>query len=300
MSRRLAVVAALVFAAAAARPARAYVRATAQKSLLPSFWDSGCQVVTIYTNGYTDMSTDEIAKSIAAAAHAWSPEVVTCPDGAGSDGGAGHPSFEIITQLASGGSVPNVGPDGQNVLVFQTETWDHNPDAIALTSRNTDPSGRIFDADIEVNVAGAWKWANLDPNASSHVSGNFDLQTALTHEFGHFLGLAHTCYNPDPDGDSGPPPLDDQGRPSPFCSYATDHGEVMWYQVDPGSTAKRVLSADDARGVCSIYPPGVAAATCAADQPDDGCGCRTSGHGAGATAAWLALAALATTRRRRR
>lgn len=297
MTRRLAAVAGLVVAALAARPARAYVRATAQQSQLPSFWDSGCQVVTIYTNGYTGMTSDEIAKSIAAAAHAWSPEMVTCPDSAGADGGSGHPSFEIITQLAPDGPPPNIGPDGKNVLVFQTETWEHYGDAIALTSRNTDPSGRIFDADMEVNATGSWQWANLDPDASGHVSSFFDLQTALTHEFGHFLGLGHTCYSP---YDPPPRPVDDQGQPAPDCvDGIPEQAAVMWYQVDPGNTTKRALTADDARGVCAIYPPNAPATTCAANLPDDGCGCRTGGDGAGTGAALLALAALVTARRRR-
>ena len=275
------------------------MRATAQGTQLPSFWDSGCQVVTIYTNGYTGMTADEIAKSVAAAAHAWSPETVTCPDSTG-DGGTGHPSFEIITQLASGGPVPTVGPDGKNVLIFQTETWDHYGEAIALTSRNTDPSGRIFDADIEVNATGTWAWANLDPNSSGHLSESYDLQTALTHEFGHFLGLGHTCFSP---YDQPPHPVDDQGQLTPNCSDSVTEqvaAAVMWFEVDKDSTAKRVLTADDARGVCAIYPPDAPPATCAANLPDDGCGCRTGGTGAGTGAALLAVAALVTSRRRRR
>ncbi len=294
--------AALALALANAPPARAYVRATAQQSGLPSFWASGCEVVTIYTNGYTGMTTDEIAKSIGAAAHAWSPEAVTCPDGAASDAGTGHPSFEIITQLASGGPVPAVGPDGKNALVFQTKNWEYNDSVIALTSRNTDPSGRIFDADIEVNADGAtFVWANMDPNAAPPTRRDLyqiDLQRALTHEFGHFLGLAHTCYN----AQAGEPPtVDDQGQASPQCPYGTPEqmAAVMWYFVDPNLVGKRVLTVDDARGVCAIYPPDAPARACAANQPDDGCGCRVGASGGGTTAALLALAALARARRRR-
>jgi MYXO-CTERM domain-containing protein len=256
-------------------------------------------VVSIYTNGYAGMTTDEIAKSIAAAAHAWSPEEVTCPDSAAVDGGAGHPSFEIITQLASGGPPPSVGPDGKNVLIFQTESWDHLGEAIALTSRNTDPSGRIFDADIEVNATGTYEWANLDPNSSGHVGYAYDLQTALTHEFGHFLGLAHTCNSP---YDPAPNPVDDQGQRTPNCDELVSEqvsGAVMWYEVLANSTAKRVLTEDDARGVCAIYPPNAPARSCAANLPDDGCGCRTGGRGAPAGSALLALAGLLAARRRR-
>jgi MYXO-CTERM domain-containing protein len=301
VSRRgLLLAAALGLALAAPRPARAYVRARAQQSDLPSFWDASCAIVTIYLNGFTGMSADEVAKSIGAAAHAWSPEVVTCP-GPG-DAGAGHPSFEIIPQLAGAGPAPSVGPDGRNIVVFQTQTWAYG-DAIALTSRNTDPSGRIFDADIEVNATGAVTWANLDPGATAqHVSGSIDLQTAITHEFGHFLGLAHTCYH---DGFDPPPrPVDDQGNPSPDCTDDTipQAAAVMWYQVEPDSTFKRVIAQDDARGVCAIYPPDAVLPACAANFPDDGCGCRAgAGDGpAGPAAALLALAALLSVRRRAR
>ena len=39
----------------------------------------------------------------------------------------------------------------------------------------------------------------------------------------------------------------------------------MWYKVEPGATNKRVITADDARGVCAIYPPSAAAPTCDAE-----------------------------------
>ncbi len=58
----------------------------------------------------------------------------------------------------------------------------------------------------------------------------------------------------------------------------------MWYFVEPGTTDKRVLSTDDARGVCAIYPPDAIVPACAANLPDDGCGCRTAAH----TAPWPA------------
>ena len=42
-------------------------------------------------------------------------------------------------------------------------------------------------------------WANYDPGATipgSHGMVPIDLQAAITHEFGHFIGLDHTCHGP--------------------------------------------------------------------------------------------------------
>jgi hypothetical protein len=269
---------ALALVSTTSAPALAYVRAVAEQSGLSSFWSSSCEILTINVNGYTGMSRDEIAKSIAAAAHAWSPDVVTCP--AANDGGiaTGHPTFEIIPQIDTSGSVPNVGPDGHNVLIFQTETWAYL-DAIAVTSRNTDPSGRIFDADIEVNATAdsGIIWANLDPCSAPAKGGQdrIDLQEAITHEFGHFVGLAHTCYH---EGYDPPPrPLDDQGRLSRYCMDGIpEQSAVMWYMVDPNTTTKRVITTDDARGLCAIYAPESAVPLCTANLPNDGCGCTTA------------------------
>jgi len=301
--RRAVALAALAMVLAAPASSRAYVRARAAQSPQLTFWDAGCQVVTIYLNGFTEMSSDEVAKSIAAAAHAWSPDAVTCPDATGDGGtGSGHPTFEIITQMGSG-PAPSKGADGINAVIFRPDQWPAvYLDAIAVTSRNTDSSGRIFDADIEVNAStNQYGWANLDPNASVHGDAAIDLQSAMTHEFGHFLGLAHTCYH---EGADPPPrPNDDQGRPSPDCEDGVglpEEAAVMWYKVEPGAANKRVITSDDARGVCAIYPPNAVAPVCAANLPEDGCACRTSGAPRGVAAALAALLALVAAGRRRR
>ena len=195
--------AALVVVLASAGPARAYVRATEQHSQLPTFWTSSCEIVTIYTNGFAQMTTDEVAKSIAAAAHAWSPELVTCPKSANSDAGSGHPSFENH-------HATRVWRRRPERRAGREERGDFSDGELGLLRRRYCPDtpkyrpvGAHFDADIEVNAATIdFVWANLDPNSPPARGGQdqIDLRAAITHEFGHFLGLAHTCFDLGPDG----------------------------------------------------------------------------------------------------
>ncbi|HEY4394633.1 MAG TPA: hypothetical protein VGP64_11245 [Polyangia bacterium] len=274
------------------RPAAAYFRSvTTATPANPLYWPSSCETVTIYLNGFTDMTSDEVAKSIGAAAAAWGPDQVTCPSVTG-DGGNGSPYFQIIPQLSTGGSVPGAAIDHKNSIIFQTTNFDEGTEVLAFTSVTKEPSGQIIDADIEINaVPGATPLGNLDPGSPPPQNGQFrvDLQTLMTHEFGHFLGLAHTCIAPY-GGDIGdtPPP----GTPS--CNGAAPEAlaAVMYPIIETESIAKRVLAADDAAGVCAIYPPKLDPHSCAQNTPDDGCGCAEagSGSGAGPGAALLALA----------
>lgn len=168
---------------------------------------------------------------------------------------------------------------------------------VALTSVLYDPgTGRIFDADIELNgwdglEAGnvmatppshGWYFTCADPPAASctkygeDVCASIDLRNTLTHEAGHFIGLAHPC------GDKGEVP----------CTNAPPAGEIPWAErtMYPntfiGDFGKRDLSPDDVAGVCAIYPP-----------PSGGSGC---GSGGAAGAISILLAALALRRRRPR
>jgi MYXO-CTERM domain-containing protein len=163
---------------------------------------------------------------------------------------------------------------------------------VALTSVLYEPqSGRIVDADMEVNgwdgVAGAIPSPPGSPlhgwyftcagvtgtECTSYGQGGchyMDLQNTVTHEAGHFLGLAHPC----------------EGA---ACNNRPDlAATTMFPSTAPGDVEKLSLSGDDVAGVCAIYP-----------EESGGSGC-SSGGAAGALAAVAALAAAALRRRRER
>jgi hypothetical protein len=107
-----------------------------------------------------------------------------------------------------------------NIVLFRDDAWPYDPQALALTTMSFDKdTGEIFDGDME-----------LDSALYDFTTGDmgFDLLSVVTHEAGHFLGLAHS-----PDADA-----------TMFASYGGD------------STALRDLGADDRAGICAIYPPG--------------------------------------------
>ncbi len=263
----------------------------------PLFWEGKtCVTLDIYWNGWKKMPIVEVGRALGAAAHTWSPSAVTCP----SADQASHPYLEIVPSLAPEAATAKAdGRDAHNVLVFRTTGWlaDMLPaEAIAVTTKTNKKDGRIVDMDIEVD-AEFFDWANLDPGAlaDGSTSDKFDLQTVITHELGHFLGLAHVC-NAGNDDDT----VDDQGRLVPWCDPslpAEIRDAVMHAVVEAGEISKRELSSDDVAGICAIYPASENPRTCALDLPDDGCGCALGaapGGGAG-----LALAVLVFIGRRR-
>jgi hypothetical protein len=147
---RLLIAALLVSATLPGRTAEAYVRSVSDAGY-PLKWSSSCETVTIYLNGFSAMTPDEVAKSIGAAAAAWGPDSVTCPADVG-DGGNGHPYFEILPQMATGGAGAVDPKDGKNSIIFQTATWDISPEALAFTIVSREPNGHIVDADMEINA----------------------------------------------------------------------------------------------------------------------------------------------------
>jgi len=116
----------------------------------------------------------------------------------------------------------NTDQGNANILMFRENKWPYenaeNSLARTTVTYNKD-TGEILDADLEIN---ATYEITLDP--ASQVTT--DLLTILTHEIGHFLGIAH----------------------SPFESA------VMFAYSAPGM-AKTQLTDDDIDAVCSLYPP---------------------------------------------
>lgn len=125
----------------------------------------------------------------------------------------------------------NTGERGRNV-VGVAPTWKYQGGsetlALATLTFNAD-SGEVFDVDLEVNGTIPWSFSETPPT----VEGQHDLQTVLTHEVGHVLGIAH----------------------------ASDPTATMFNFYTPGTTELRTLEADDQNAVCAIYPSRVERST---------------------------------------
>jgi hypothetical protein len=172
-----------------------------------------------------------------------------------------------------------------NVLLFRDDFWPHTTDTgggtadtLALTTVTYDvDKGDIYDADIEVNTANNHFTTSDDPGPD-----DVDLLSVLTHEAGHFLGLAHSA---------------DQSTMYPDYMLGTD--------------AIRTLAADDQNAICTAYPPnrqptgactGIPrhgfAPECATEQTYARCAASPTPGGAAGSAGAIALVlALAAARR---
>jgi hypothetical protein len=150
-------------------------------------------------------------------------------------------------------------PGGYHLIVFRDSGWEYDDptSTLALTTVTYGvDSAVLFDAEIEVNSHDHVLTTKLPA-----PPGAFDLQTILTHEAGHFLGLAH----------------------------ATNDTAVMYAYYGQNS---RELTADDIAGLCAAYPPQPGAGALA-------CAFGPSRSGTMPVAIGAALLALAWARRRR-
>lgn len=174
------------------------------------------------------------------------------------------------------------------------DTAENGDATLALTTTTYNQStGEILDADMELNgwdgngastsTASSHGWYftctdSLQTLCSIFGQGDctyIDLRNTVTHEAGHFIGLAHA---PRPQNPALPVP-------------------TMYAFSTPGNLDMRSLEQDDIDGLCAIYPAGKAAVTCVSPSKSGGC---ASGEGAGITALLLAGAALLPRLRRRR
>ena len=141
--------------------------------------------------------------------------------------------------------------------------------------------GEVVEADVEVNAdptaTPAFNWADLDVTTTN---GFHDLQNALTHEMGHFIGLDHTCWLSSPAAAAGE--VDDLGNPVPSCDDATvaEMDATMYPSAEAGDVSKRTLSQDDLNGLWAIYPAGANPVTCGAQHSSGGCAVASGDDGA--------------------
>lgn len=171
-----------------------------------------------------------------------------------------------------------------NAILFRSSSWPHADQASALglttVTYNTE-TAEIYDVDIEINTASVQITTGND-------KVRYDLESILTHEFGHYFGLAHS----------------------------KDTTASMFYKYAAGTVEMRTPAADDYAGICASYPPSLTPGTCDPAPyngfsstcstecvQESGCTCTAgpSRSQSGALLAWIAacLAALVHLRRAR-
>jgi len=140
-----------------------------------------------------------------------------------------------------------------NLVVWRETTWQHDPQAIAITTTTYDTlTGEVVDSDIEFN--------GRDYTFSTAESDEVlvDVANTLAHEAGHTVGLDHS----------------------------SDPNASMYGYAPPGEIRKRDLSQDDIDGLCHIYPYGRDLPPCEGFEPPGGKGGGCAAAGARSSSGW--------------
>lgn len=211
----------------------------------PLSWFSGCVDLYVQADGCPSqgISFATTKSSVERAMATWLS--VSCP-------GGGAPSLAVNVRGPITCHASEYGKDARNanIVMFRENDWPYvgAEDTIGFTHVRfgVHGNGEIWDGDIELNAF------DFDFSVGDK-SVTYDLDSVLTHELGHWLGLAHT----------------------------RDASATMYGEYEPGTTDQRSLADDDTTAICEVYPtnrePSTASCEprhgfsdlCAADQPDE-------------------------------
>jgi hypothetical protein len=182
------------------------------------YWKGACVTYAINENAASGIPFEDATRIIDQAFTTWTES--TC---AGNGQKVGI-SVADLGAVQCGEVRYNSGSPNQNLIVFREDEWPYNDasNTLGLTTVTFNAeSGEIYDADMEINATGK----NLSISDTVPANG-FDFLSVVTHEAGHFFGLAH----------------------------ATSNTATMFASYKPGTTTLRTITNDDVEGLCAIYP----------------------------------------------
>jgi hypothetical protein len=197
------------------------------RRVLPVYWTNACVTYDINQNASDQVPYDTAAREFAVAFSKWTGTVCSgTTDEAGADAGEGKVSIDIrdLGPVSCNALTYNTNGGNQNVIIFHDDVWPYNDanNTLGLTTITYDPdTGELDDADMEINST-----VPLTVSGAVPADG-YDFQSIITHETGHFFGMAHS----------------------------TEDTATMFAHYTPGATEMRLLKDDDTAGICSIYPP---------------------------------------------
>jgi hypothetical protein len=139
-------------------------------------------------------------------------------------GGGATPKLSVVEigPVACGEQGFDTEGPNANVIVFRDDDWPYSARALALTTVTYGlDTGVIRDADMEINTSDV-------EFTFDDASPAYDFLSIVTHEAGHFLGLAHSSVE----------------------------GATMVLSYERGTTDLRTLAEDDLAGICAVYGTG--------------------------------------------
>jgi hypothetical protein len=235
-------------------PAQAYKLTKTEGGDVVS-WLANCRTFYMDPAGWPGGRGEALTKAVSQSILVW--DGVECSDLTVAYGG------EVEALKAGYASCGN----NRNEITFRG-SWSYMQEAVAYTTLTyLADDGTLVDADIECNLD--------DFELTLYPADNpqaMDLQSVLTHEMGHAVGLDHSA-----DGDS-----------------------TMYFSAPPGEVKKRTLSDDDRDGLCQLYPAGTLDQDCGAGTTPWVTPTRTCSATAAAAAPWEVAGSLGGRGGRRR
>lgn len=193
---------------------------------IPLWWRNACVGYSVHDPPSRYFAYNDATIALATAFTRWTG--ASCP----TEGeGRSRPSIDVrnlgpvyCSDVALKSQAPN-----QNVIIFRDDSWSHGSDVLGLTIvQFTKDTGEVYGADMEINTKDMTAESDQGIAFRDPVPEDaYDFLSVVTHEAGHFLGIAHSAVE----------------------------GSTMYWSYKRGDTFQRILSPDDVNAVCTIYRP---------------------------------------------